>query len=74
MVRRSVAITLFGVLSAWTAASPVHAQDNEANYAKKLEKEFVEATAWHHELAAAKKASAERNLPILAYFTRSYSP
>ncbi len=46
----------------------------EQNYAEKLKKPFVSAISWESSLEKAKQQSAEKNLPIIAYFTRSYAP
>jgi len=62
-------IVTFGARSA-----PAQESDLEIEYAKKLEKKFSNAVEWQHELEAAKKASREKNIPIIAYFTRSYAP
>lgn len=63
-------------LAALFVAGPAIAQngDLETEYAKKLEKEFAKAVEWRLTLADAKKACQEKNIPIIAYFTRSYSP
>ena len=46
----------------------------EQNYTEKLKKPFVSAISWESSLEKAKQQSAEKNLPIIAYFTRSYAP
>lgn len=46
----------------------------EQNYMEKLKKPFVSAISWESNLEKAKQQSAEKNLPIIAYFTRSYAP
>ncbi len=46
----------------------------EQNYSEKLKKPFVSAISWESSLEKAKQQSAEKNLPIIAYFTRSYAP
>ncbi len=63
-------------LAALLVTCPSVAQENdlEAEYAKKLEKKFAKSVDWRQEIAAAKKACREKNVPIIAYFTRSYSP
>ena len=53
------------------------AQDDarmEKNYQEKLQKKFVKKIEWVTTLAEARKISEKKGLPILAYFTRSYSP
>ena len=46
----------------------------EQNYTEKLKKPFVSAISWESSLEKAKQQSAEKKLPIIAYFTRSYAP
>ena len=46
----------------------------QKNYQEKLQKKFVKKIEWVTTLAEARKISEKKGLPILAYFTRSYSP
>jgi len=46
----------------------------EKRYEEKRKKKFVQHIEWVTNLEEAKKISQEKNLPILAYFTRSYAP
>ena len=46
----------------------------EQNYAEKLKKPFVSAIPWESSLEKARQLSVEKNLPIIAYFTRSHAP
>ena len=58
-------------------ATMAMAQDDarmEKNYQEKLQKKFVKKIEWVTTLAEARKISVKKGLPILAYFTRSYSP
>ena len=72
--------TLLGCLAALTLwISPAliegHAPEPmQTNYDEKLAKAFAEAVPWQSSLEAAQKLAAEKNLPIIAYFTRSYAP
>jgi len=55
----------------------IEGQDPEKmqkNYDEKLAKAFAKAVPWQSSLEAAQKLAAEKNLPIIAYFTRSYAP
>ncbi|OUU23198.1 MAG: hypothetical protein CBC13_06260 [Planctomycetia bacterium TMED53] len=58
-------------------ANPIYSNDEdrmEKNYQEKLKKTFVSAIAWEGTLEEAKKKALEKNMPIIAYFTRSYAP
>ena len=72
--------TLLGCLAAltlWISPALIEGQDPEKmqkNYDEKLAKAFAKAVPWQSSLAAAQKLAAEKNLPIIAYFTRSYAP
>lgn len=68
-----------------TPASPPVSQDSDPpapnpdqelrdKYQAKLELPFVKAIGWQQSLESARKLSRENNLPIIAYFTRSYAP
>lgn len=46
----------------------------EQRYQEKRAKKFVEKIEWVTSLEKAKAISKQKNLPILAYFTRSYAP
>ncbi|HIG05655.1 MAG TPA: hypothetical protein EYQ08_08000 [Planctomycetes bacterium] len=53
------------------------AQDSEVmekRYQEKRAKKFVQKIEWITSLDQAKAISKQKNLPILAYFTRSYAP
>ena len=72
--------TLLGCLAAltlWISPALIEGQDPEKmqkNYDEKLAKAFAKVVPWQSSLAAAQKLAAEKNLPIIAYFTRSYAP
>ena len=65
---------LLGVWLAGTSTAAAFDETLEKNYAEKLEKPFVSTISWESSLAKARQLSAEKNLPIIAYFTRSYAP
>ncbi|MDE0959984.1 MAG: hypothetical protein OSB09_04320 [Planctomycetota bacterium] len=46
----------------------------EQRFQEKRAKKFVEKIEWVTSLEKAKAISKQKNLPILAYFTRSYAP
>ncbi len=46
----------------------------EQNYQEKLKKPFATAIDWESSLEKAQQLAVEKNRPIIAYFTRSYSP
>lgn len=65
------------LLSTGLAASEVSVPVDETleqNYQEKLKKPFVSAIEWESSLEKAKQLAVEKNRPIIAYFTRSYSP
>ncbi len=64
----------FGFSSGLSASVPLDDDPKEKNYQEKLQKPFVKAIPWENSLEEAKKKAAEKNLPIIAYFTRSYAP
>ena len=43
-------------------------------YERKVALPFMEKTKWVREIDAAQAMSAEKRVPIVAYFTRSFSP
>ena len=45
----------------------------EQKYQKKLESPFLAKAKWEHRLEEACARAKEQNLPIFAYFTRSYA-
>lgn len=56
-------------------AGPLAAQETlEEKYQAKLLKPFAKKIEWQHKIDHARELAKERNLPVLAYFTRSYSP
>lgn len=64
-----------GFLLLW--ALPLVAQSTDAlerNYKKKLESEFLTRIEWKHKLDEATSEAREKDLPIVGYFTRSWSP
>lgn len=52
----------------------VGSSELERRYQKKLQEPFMKKVEWATSLKAAKERAKSSNLPILAYFTRSYSP
>ena len=48
--------------------------DMRKNYEAKLKKKFVSTVPWEQTLKKAKERARAERKPILAYFTRSYSP
>ena len=80
--KRSSLLLILGVLlilgfHSNSDAKPIYSNDEdrmEKNYQEKLKKSFVSAIAWESTLEEAKKKALEKNLPIIAYFTRSYAP
>ena len=58
--------------SSWAQVPPTK-EELDGYYKKKLEKEFIAKAEWKTTFADAKKASVEKNLPILMYFTRSFA-
>ena len=49
-------------------------EELEKRYQEKQAKKFVQKIEWVTSLEQAKAVSKQKNLPILAYFTRSYAP
>jgi hypothetical protein len=49
-------------------------EEMEKRYQEKRAKKFVQKIEWVTSLDQAKAISKQKNLPILAYFTRSYAP
>ena len=49
-------------------------EEMEKRYQEKRAKKFVQKIEWITSLDQAKAISKQKNLPILAYFTRSYAP
>ncbi|MDE0957493.1 MAG: hypothetical protein OSB12_02550 [Planctomycetota bacterium] len=49
-------------------------EELEKKYQEKRAKKFVQKIEWITSLDQAKAISKQKNLPILAYFTRSYAP
>ncbi len=74
-MRRTMAIGLFLALgltgSAW--AQDDKTAELEANYQKKLQKEFATALPWQASLSEASAEAAEQKKLIFGYFTRSYA-
>lgn len=69
-------LALAGILIAGLAVSAV-AQDPAAledNYQAKLKKDFMKHIAWEQSYDAALAKAEKSNMPVLAYFTRSYAP
>lgn len=52
-------------------SKPVDARELTARYKAKLEMAFMQKIAWHKEFRKALKEAGEKQLPVLAYFTRS---
>lgn len=68
-------MTLIALILALLAAptqdpSPAELQ---SRLTKKLESPFLKAGPWMLDYEAALKKAEERNVPVFAYFTRSYS-
>ncbi|MBC8260777.1 MAG: hypothetical protein H8E43_03020 [Planctomycetia bacterium] len=49
-------------------------EELESRWKKKQESAFLKAVKWERTLDAAIERARRDNLPIVAYFTRSYSP
>ena len=49
-------------------------EELEKRYQEKQAKKFVQKIEWVTSLEQAKAVAKQKNLPILAYFTRSYAP
>ena len=55
-------------------AGQVGTTELRRRYQKKLQEPFMKKVEWAQTLDAAKERAKQSNLPILAYFTRSYAP
>ncbi len=55
-------------------AQGVNREGLKRRYEAKLEARFLKVLPWEHRLEDAMAKAKKKNLPILAYFTRSYSP
>ena len=72
LLARSLLCCVLPFLLAGTAV----AQDTsefERKYQKKLESPFLAKARWEHRLEEACARAKEQNVPIFAYFTRSYA-
>ncbi len=80
MIRKRLrwAIALLALVPASFLAHPgAHAQDSgelERRWQKKQESVFLKAVKWERTLDSAVERARRDNLPIVAYFTRSYAP
>lgn len=62
------------LLSVSTVSLAQGTEELEKRYQEKQAKKFVQKIEWVTSLEKAKAISKQKNLPILAYFTRSYAP
>jgi hypothetical protein len=67
-------VLLVWVLSPSPATAQGNVSDLESRWQKKQAAPFLKAVPWERTLEAAKARSSRDSLPIVAYFTRSYSP
>ena len=69
-------LSLLGCILPYLLAGTTVAQDTsefERKYQKKLQSPFLAKAKWEHRLEEACARAKERNVPIFAYFTRSYA-
>ncbi|MEE2856208.1 MAG: hypothetical protein VX949_02320 [Planctomycetota bacterium] len=62
------------LLSVSTVSLAQGTEELEKRYQEKQAKKFVQKIEWVTSMEKAKAISKQKNLPILAYFTRSYAP
>lgn len=67
-------VLLLWVLSPSLAVAQGKVSDLESRWKKKQAAPFLKAVTWERTLEDAKARSSRDHLPIVAYFTRSYSP
>jgi hypothetical protein len=65
---------LIGMSGAVSAQPQYDPDQMKRSYEEKLKKEFMKKIEWERELEDALAKSKEKNLPVMAYFTRSYAP
>ena len=74
MARRALSALLLTFLLVSPLAGQGGQGELERRYQKKLDAPFMKKVEWAQTLASAKERARRDNLPILAYFTRSYAP
>ena len=67
-------VLLLCLLSVSTVSLAQGNEELEKRYQEKQAKKFVQKIEWVTSMEKAKAISKQKNLPILAYFTRSYAP
>ena len=67
-------LTILCVLLVSSVSVAQGTEELEKKYQEKRAKKFVQKVEWVTSLDQAKAISKRENLPILAYFTRSYAP
>ncbi|MBT5739423.1 MAG: hypothetical protein HOI29_12735 [Planctomycetes bacterium] len=67
-------LTILCVLLVSSVSVAQGTEELEKKYQEKRAKKFVQKIEWITSLDQAKAISKQKNLPILAYFTRSYAP
>ena len=67
-------LTTLCVLLVCSVPQAQGSEEMEKRYQEKRAKKFVQKIEWITSLDQAKAISKQKNLPILAYFTRSYAP
>ena len=67
-------LTTLCVLLVCSVSQAQGSEEMEKRYQEKRAKKFVQKIEWITSLDQAKAISKQKNLPILAYFTRSYAP
>ena len=76
--RLRLVVAFMAVASASFLTQPcAHAQSNEElekRWQKKQNSKFLKAVEWERSLESAVERARRDNLPIVAYFTRSYAP
>ncbi|MEE2855879.1 MAG: hypothetical protein VX949_00640 [Planctomycetota bacterium] len=69
----SLAVLLL-ILAPGLIDAQVSRSELENRYQKKQSSAFLKHVTWERTLDAARERARRDNLPIVAYFTRSYSP
>ena len=67
-------LTTLCVLLVCSVSQAQGSEEMEKRYQEKRAKKFVQKIEWITSLDQAKAISKQKNLPILAYFPRSYAP
>ncbi len=73
-MKRIVGVLAGLLLLACAVSAQSQQEEMQANYDKKLKKDFMSKVSWERDFAAAKAKAAKENKLLLAYFSRSYAP